>query len=143
MEFIQSKHVAAREIALAFGVPPMLLGIPGDNTYANYQEANRALWRLTLLPLIDRVVAALNGWLAPRFGSDLRLEADKDAIPALAAEREAVWTRIGQAHFLTPNEKRAEPGVLCHPGMGVPVWHRSAASVAWALTMAARRLPGF
>ena len=110
MEFIQSKHVAAREIALAFGVPPMLLGIPGDNTYANYQEANRALWRLTLLPLIDRVVAALNGWLAPRFGPDLRLEADKDAIPALAAEREAVWTRIGQAHFLTPNEKRAELG---------------------------------
>ena len=110
MEFIQSKHVAAREIALAFGVPPMLLGIPGDNTYANYQEANRALWRLTLLPLIDRVVAALNGWLAPRFGPDLRLEADKDAIPALAAEREAVWTRIGQAPFLTPNEKRAELG---------------------------------
>ena len=110
MEFIQSKHVAAREIALAFGVPPMLLGIPGDNTYANYQEANRALWRLTLLPLIDRVVAALNGWLAPGFGPDLRLEADKDAIPALAAEREAVWTRIGQAPFLTPNEKRAELG---------------------------------
>ncbi len=36
---------AAREIALAFGVPPMLLGIPGDNTYSNYQEANRAFWR--------------------------------------------------------------------------------------------------
>ena len=89
------------------------------------------------------MVAALDGWLAPRFGPDLRLEADKDAIPALAAEREAVWTRIGQAHFLTPNEKRAELGVLSHPGMGVPVWHGSAASVARALTMAARRLPGF
>ena len=75
-----------------------------------WPEANRALWRLTLLRLIDRVVAALNGWLAPRFGPDLRLEADKDAIPALAAEREAVWTRLGQAPFLTPNEKRAELG---------------------------------
>ena len=32
---MELKHAAAREIALAFGVPPMLLGIPGDNTYAN------------------------------------------------------------------------------------------------------------
>ena len=41
MDFIEAKHVAAREIALALGVPPMLLGIPGDNTYSNYQEATR------------------------------------------------------------------------------------------------------
>ncbi len=40
MDFIEAKNASAREIALAFGVPPMLLGIPGDNTYANYQEAN-------------------------------------------------------------------------------------------------------
>src|SRR3546814_4938324 len=33
---------------MAFGVPPMLLGLPGDATYANYREANRALWRLTV-----------------------------------------------------------------------------------------------
>jgi HK97 family phage portal protein len=59
MEFISAKDGAAREIALAFGVPPMLLGLPGDNTYANYREANVALWRLTLLPLLTRVLTAL------------------------------------------------------------------------------------
>jgi HK97 family phage portal protein len=37
MDFMEAKHGAAREIALAFGVPPMLLGIPGDNTYANFR----------------------------------------------------------------------------------------------------------
>ncbi|MBL4871512.1 MAG: phage portal protein, partial [Robiginitomaculum sp.] len=42
MDFINARREAAREIALAFGVPPMLLGIPGDNTYANYKEANLA-----------------------------------------------------------------------------------------------------
>ena len=45
MDFMEAKHSAAREIALAFGVPPMLLAIPGDNTYSNYQEANRVFWR--------------------------------------------------------------------------------------------------
>ncbi len=73
MDFINAKHVAAREIALAFGVPPMLLGIPGDNTYANYQEANRAFWRLTLLPLVDKVLAALARWLGADFGAALGL----------------------------------------------------------------------
>ncbi len=51
MDFIEAKAVAAREIALAFGVPPLLLGLPGDATHANYAEANRALWRQTVLPL--------------------------------------------------------------------------------------------
>ena len=35
MDFVEAKHAAAREIALALGVPPMLLGIPGDNTYSD------------------------------------------------------------------------------------------------------------
>ena len=51
MDFLEAKHTAAREIALAFGVPPMLLGIPGDNTFANYAEANRVFFRQTVLPL--------------------------------------------------------------------------------------------
>ena len=48
MDFIEAKHVAACEIALAIGVPPMLLAIPGDNTYSNYQEATRTFWRQVL-----------------------------------------------------------------------------------------------
>ena len=47
MEFQKTKESAAREIALAFGVPPMLIGVQGDATYANYQEAHRAFYRLT------------------------------------------------------------------------------------------------
>lgn len=110
MDFIQSKHVAAREIALAFGVPPMLLGIQGDNTYANYQEANRAFHRQTILPLMGKACEALNQWLAPRFGAGLRLWFDADQIEALSADREALWSRVQAADFLTINEKRAATG---------------------------------
>lgn len=110
MEFIASKHVAAREIALAFGVPPMLLGIPGDNTYANYAEANRAFYRQTVLPLLGKTCGALSYWLAPRFGRDLRLWYDADQVDALASDREALWERVNRADFLTINEKRAAMG---------------------------------
>ena len=109
MDFLEAKHTAAREIALAFGVPPMLLAIPGDNTYSNYQEANRAFWRQTVLPLGSRIGRALTQWLAPSFGP-LTLSPDADRIEALAADRTALWERVSKAPFLTVNEKRAATG---------------------------------
>ena len=110
MDFIEAKHVAAREIALALGVPPMLLGIPGDNTYSNYQEATRSFWRQTVLPLVNRTAKALSSWLSPAYGGLLELRLDHDAIEALSSEREALWARVDKATFLTPNEKRAAVG---------------------------------
>ena len=110
MDFMEAKHSAAREIALAFGVPPMLLAIPGDNTFSNYQEANRVFWRQTVLPLAGRIATALTQWLAPSFGADLVLAADTDRIEALSADRAALWQRVSQAPFLTVNEQRAATG---------------------------------
>lgn len=111
MEFQKTKEAAAREIALAFGVPPMLVGIPGDATYANYQEANRAFYRLTVLPLATRVTAAVSHWLSSWLGAAVELRPDLDQVPALAAERDQQWARIGAAEFLTDAEKRAMLGL--------------------------------
>jgi HK97 family phage portal protein len=110
LDFANTRDVAAREIALAFGVPPMLLGIPGDNTYSNYAQANISLWRQTVLPLVARTAAQLTRWLAPKFGEALRIGYDLDAVPALAAERESTWEKLTAASFLTLNEKRAAAG---------------------------------
>ncbi|MEO1968835.1 MAG: phage portal protein [Sphingomonadaceae bacterium] len=110
MDFASLKSAAARDIALAFGVPPMLLGLPGDNTYANYREANRALWRLTLLPLIARLADGLLHGLAPWFaGSSMAV--DLDRVPALAEDREKLWAQVSAADFLSDEEKRAMLGI--------------------------------
>jgi HK97 family phage portal protein len=106
MEFQKTKEAAAREIAVAFGVPPMILGIPGDATYANYQEANRAFYRLTVLPLAARVTAGLVNWLEDFTGEELDLRPDADQIPALTVERDAQWARVAAADFLSVAEKR-------------------------------------
>tara|TARA_R110002096_G_scaffold155130_24_gene319468 strand:- start:179 stop:1354 length:1176 start_codon:yes stop_codon:yes gene_type:complete len=111
MEFQKTKEAAARDIAIAFGVPPMLLGIPGDATYANYQEANRAFYRLTVLPLVAKVTAALSYWLSGFSGEAVEMKPDPDQVPALAAERDQQWARVGAADFLTVAEKRALLGL--------------------------------
>ncbi|MEM6847157.1 MAG: phage portal protein [Pseudomonadota bacterium] len=125
MDFINAKNLAAREIALAFGVPPMLLGIPGDNTYSNYREATRALWRQTVLPLVQRTASAVGDWLGEAWSPTLRLSFDADQIEALSDEREALWNRVSAADFLTVDEKRlavgygvAEPDAVLPPVPG-------------------------
>ena len=109
MDFMEAKAAAARDIALAFGVPPMLLGLPGDNTYANYAEANRIFWRQTVIPLASRIAASVSHWLSPVYGR-VTLQPDLDRIDALSAEREALWSRLAQADFLTDDEKREAVG---------------------------------
>jgi len=111
MEFHATKQAAAREIAVAFGVPPMLLGIPGDATYANYHEAHRAFYRLTVLPLATRVSAAVAYWLSSHLGAVVELKPDLDQIAALSAERDQQWSRIGAAGFLSNAEKRSALGL--------------------------------
>ena len=110
MDFVALKASAARDIALAFGVPPMLLGLPGDNSYANYKEANRALWRLTLLPLSHKILGALAEGLDDWWpGAALRV--DLDQITALAEDRERLWDQVSRADFLSDSEKRALLGL--------------------------------
>jgi HK97 family phage portal protein len=110
MDFVGLKAAAAREIALAFGVPPMLLGLPGDNTYANYSEANRALWRLTIVPLAGKILSGIEQGLRA-WWPDMRLAIDLDRVPALAADRERLWAQLSAADFLSAEEKRAMLGI--------------------------------
>lgn len=140
LDYHEARNGAAREIALAFGVPPMLLGLPGDNTYANYAEANRALWRQTVLPLINRAANALTHWLAPAWtrngnpaaGGRLRLGYDADAIDALAQERESLWNRVSASDFLTDDEKRRALGygIRRSPGTAPAAFHDEADSLS-------------
>ena len=109
MDHAQTKAAAARDIALALGVPPMVLGLPGDNTYSNYQEANRAFWRQTVIPLVMRLQQNFGAWLAPAY-PDIAIRCDLDRIDALAIERESEWRRIGAADFLTTDERREAVG---------------------------------
>jgi HK97 family phage portal protein len=110
MEFTETKNASAREIALAFGVPPMLLGIPGDNTFANYAEANRTFWRQAVVPILGRVTDALTNFIGPQFGEGLRLSFDLDQVEALGPDRDALWRRVNDASFLSVDEKRAAVG---------------------------------
>jgi HK97 family phage portal protein len=105
MDFVALKEGAARDIALAFGVPPVLVGLPGDATYANAREAGRALYRQTILPMAARILDALAGMLSDWLG-EVTLTVDTDQISELADDRSQLWQQVGAASFLSDAEKR-------------------------------------
>jgi HK97 family phage portal protein len=111
MEWINGKNMNARDIVRALGCPPILLNIPGDATYSNYQEARLAFYLETILPFLDKVKHDLNNWLLPLFGDDkLILDYDRDEIQALEPLRQAKWDKAQKADFLSMNEKRRSVG---------------------------------
>ena len=59
--------------------------------------------------MASRLAEALTAFLAPNFAA-LRLAHDLDQVEALAADRDALWARVGAADILSAEEKRAAVG---------------------------------
>jgi HK97 family phage portal protein len=108
MGIIETKYSSARDVCLALGVPPQLLGIPGDNTYSNYQEARLAFWEDTVVPLLDMIGEDWNAWLGEPQG--VYIKPDLEQIPAIADKRNTLWEMADRATDLTINERRAMKG---------------------------------
>ncbi|MDR2781927.1 MAG: phage portal protein [Holosporaceae bacterium] len=106
MDFNNGKNIAAREIAQAFGVPPMLLGIVGDSSFASYKEARLHFWEDTVLPIVELIRIEFESWLSSRFKRYVEMVFDLEAVHALISQRESLWNKISNADFLTVNEQR-------------------------------------
>ena len=103
-----------KDIALCFGVPSQLIGIPDAQTYANVQEARLALYEETIMPLARRVESDLNEWLSPMYGDDIRIEYDFEAVPAMTERRRRIYENVTQAvreGIISRNEARERLGL--------------------------------
>ena len=114
MDFTGMKNFSARDIALCFGVPSQLVGIPDANTYSNMQEARLALYEETIIPLLKHIESDLNEWLVPMYGDDLDLKYDIDSIPAITERRRMIYDNVISAvdkGIITRNEARERLGL--------------------------------
>ena len=109
MDFLNLRHLSAKDIALCFGVPSQLVGVPDAQTYSNMAEARLALYEETIIPLMRRVESDLNEWLVPQFDESLKLIYDYDNIPALTERRKMIYANVIEAvrdGIITRNEAR-------------------------------------
>lgn len=113
MDFIESKKLSRMEICAAFGVPPELVGDHEHATYSNYQEARKAFYQDTVIPILVRIRDKINSHILPKFGDNLYLDIDRDEIDALQEDRDKVWDRAIRAvqyGILEVNEAREAMG---------------------------------
>ncbi|HWT46637.1 MAG TPA: phage portal protein, partial [Vicinamibacterales bacterium] len=136
MDWLDGKRANAAEICAVFGVPPEMVGDSSGRTYSNYQEARKAFYMETVLPLLDHLRDDLNAWLTPRFGDNLYLDYDRDSIEALQDDRETLFGRAQAASFLTEDEKREMVGLPPLPNNVGEVVLRPTLTIAVPLTTA-------
>lgn len=114
MDFLELLNLSAREIALCFGVPAQLIGIPEANTYSNMETAKLALYEETVIPLLTRVESDLNEFLSPLYNGDISIKYDLTSIPAMAEKTKQVYVNVTQAvqnGIMTRNEAREKLGL--------------------------------
>ena len=114
MDFLELLNLSAREIALCFGVPAQLIGIPEANTYSNMETAKLGLYEETVIPLLKRVESDLNEYLSPLYNEDIRIVYDIDSIPAMVEKRRQIYQNVAQGvqvGILTRNEARERLGL--------------------------------
>jgi len=110
--WIEGKNCSAREIALALGMPPILLSIPGDSTFKNYETARMALYEESVIPLCRLYLGELSRWLSVGYRKDYKIVPDLDKIEALAPKRKMKFAMIKDATWMLINEKRKEMGLV-------------------------------
>ncbi|MDR0552810.1 MAG: phage portal protein [Holosporales bacterium] len=111
LDFMSGKELSSKEIALAFGVPSILIGSTADATFSNYKEARYNFWEETVLPMLSFITSEFTNWFRYIFkNNEISILYDIDSIQALSKRRESEWKKINNATFLTDNEKREALG---------------------------------
>lgn len=119
MDFLNSKHSSARDIAIAFGVPSQLIGIPGDTTYSNMVEARQDFFENTVIPWTEYLTDSFNKWLSPRYGSNVKIKYDLTSVGELAERRQIQIKSVIDQYdkgLITVNEARELLGRRRLPG---------------------------
>ena len=110
MDYIETKNSSARDIAMAFGIQPQLLGIKGDTTYNNMAEARLTFWEDTIIPMTKMLLSSLSQWISQAFNRNIIIEPDLDTISSLAEQRQKTWETLNKSDFVSNNEKRESLG---------------------------------
>ena len=108
MDWLAGQKMSACEVAICAGLSPELLGDSSQKTYSNYQEARKAAYEQTILPLVGYICDEFNRWLLT--GKPEYFVPNTDDVAALQEDKSGVFTRLKDCRFLTVNEKREAVG---------------------------------
>lgn len=111
MEFIEGTLSKKQDVCEVLRVPPQIIGLPGSQTFANYEEARAALYEDTAIPLVNAYLEKLSKALAAKTREEgVYLCVDIERVAALEPRRAKRNETIDKLKSLSLNEKRETMG---------------------------------
>lgn len=110
MNWVEGMREERRDLAVAMGVPPELVGDPEVKTYNNAKRAQLAIYQQKVFPMLKQVAQILQQKLRafPDLG-DVVVQVNKEDTPAVQEQRRETMDALVQGvrfGILTPNEAR-------------------------------------
>lgn len=97
------------DICNVFGFPSQLMNDSMSTKYNTYNEAKKAAYTECVLPILDAIKDGINRQFVSKWNSGGKIyyaEPDLQAVPELQEDFGKLVTTLGQANFMTYNEKR-------------------------------------
>jgi len=112
MDYQQGITNAAKQIAIAYAIPPEMMGDSANKTYSNAQEAARQIVVNTIRPLLDLVYSTI--WMyfkdKPIASGIDEYTYDSEQLSDFMGVQTELYTALQSASYLTINDKRAKLG---------------------------------
>lgn len=106
LALIEQYNSSIKDLCNIYNIPVQLLNNTDSSTYNNMKEAKKALYQNAVIPELVKLRDELNRWLTPKYGANLYIDFDFSAIPELQEDMDKMVAQLGQAWWVTPNEKR-------------------------------------
>lgn len=112
MDYQQGITNAAKQIAIAYAIPPEMMGDSANKTYSNAQEAARQVVVNTIRPLLDLVYQTIWAYFRDKpIASGIgEYTYDSEQLSDYMGVQIDLYTALQQASYLTINDKRDKLG---------------------------------
>jgi HK97 family phage portal protein len=110
---IEDHKMTLRDICNIYHVPSEIFNDPDNKSYANKQEARKAVYTDAIMPLVNTFLEEFNRFIGDAYGKGIYVDADWSAVPELQADRKSlmeIYSKGVEIGAYTRNEYRQKMG---------------------------------
>jgi HK97 family phage portal protein len=114
-DWFNGLNLTKQQIASVYGIDSGLIGDKTASTYNNQEQAVLRMYYDVIMPILTELEGIINNRIIATWNENVKLKFDFESIDAIKRDQAAAYTRLQNAWWLTPNERRAELGYEALP----------------------------
>ena len=110
---IEDYKMTLRDLCNVYHVPSEIFNDPDNKSYANKQEARKAVYTDAIMPLVNTFLEEFNRFIGDSYGKGIYVDADWSAVPEMQADRKQlmeIYSKGVELGAYSRNEYRQKLG---------------------------------